>query len=285
MSAPSPTLAVHTGGIGDFLLCCPALSVVAQETRLELAGHLERLQLAVDGGIAEKAHSLESIAFDSLLHPDGPSPITRAFLQRFARVIVFMRDDDGLLRKNLQRAQAPETLITAGLPGAGWKQHAAQYYAEALGVSLPERFVLRVQPEQHPFDVIIHPGSGSPKKNWPMQHFRVVAAALEEAGYATGWLRGPAEEGLEYPAGAAVIPMQSLNTSARILAGASCFIGNDSGMTHLAASAGTRTIAVFGPTDARVWAPLGSHVRMVRGAPWPEACAVMDAMRTLGIRL
>ena len=43
-------------------------------------------------------------------------------------------------------------------------------------------------------------------------------------------------------------------------------IGNDSGMTHLAAAVGTPVIAVFGPTDPAVWGPRGKKVRILWGS-------------------
>jgi heptosyltransferase-3 len=42
------------------------------------------------------------------------------------------------------------------------------------------------------------------------------------------------------------------------------YIGNDSGITHLAAAAGTPVLAIFGPTDPEIWAPRGPHVRVVK---------------------
>jgi ADP-heptose:LPS heptosyltransferase len=47
------------------------------------------------------------------------------------------------------------------------------------------------------------------------------------------------------------------------LAGASLYVGNDSGITHLAAAAGAPVVALFGPTDPAVWAPRGPRVRVV----------------------
>ncbi len=46
------------------------------------------------------------------------------------------------------------------------------------------------------------------------------------------------------------------------LARASLYIGNDSGITHLAAAVGTPVLAMFGPTDPAVWAPRGPNVRV-----------------------
>ena len=49
------------------------------------------------------------------------------------------------------------------------------------------------------------------------------------------------------------------------LAGARVFIGNDSGIAHLTAAVDTPVVALFGPTDPRVWAPRGRDVRVVQG--------------------
>ncbi len=47
------------------------------------------------------------------------------------------------------------------------------------------------------------------------------------------------------------------------MSAASHYIGNDSGITHLAAALGTPTLALFGPTDPAQWAPRGPHVRIL----------------------
>jgi ADP-heptose:LPS heptosyltransferase len=49
------------------------------------------------------------------------------------------------------------------------------------------------------------------------------------------------------------------------LRSARVYIGNDSGITHLAAAAGAPVVAIFGPTDPAVWAPRGDRVRLVAG--------------------
>jgi ADP-heptose:LPS heptosyltransferase len=65
----------------------------------------------------------------------------------------------------------------------------------------------------------------------------------------------------------------SVTMLAEILAQAQGFIGHDSGVTHLAALLGVPTVAMFGPTDERRWAPRGAHVTVVRGG----SCTCMDS--------
>jgi ADP-heptose:LPS heptosyltransferase len=51
-----------------------------------------------------------------------------------------------------------------------------------------------------------------------------------------------------------------------LLAQSGSFVGNDSGVTHLAAASGARTLALFGPTDPAQWAPVGPAVKALRAA-------------------
>ena len=48
---------------------------------------------------------------------------------------------------------------------------------------------------------------------------------------------------------------------AQWLGNAALYIGNDSGPSHLAAAAGAHVVAIFGPSDERVWAPAGARAR------------------------
>ena len=66
----------------------------------------------------------------------------------------------------------------------------------------------------------------------------------------------------------------------RWMAGARLYVGNDSGITHLAAAVGAPVIALFGPTDPGIWGPRGSSVRIVRARSMEEisTAAVRDAI-------
>lgn len=120
---------------------------------------------------------------------------------------------------------------------------------------------------------VIHPFSGSPKKNWPLERFRAVAARLSQP---VRWCAGPEEE-LD-----GAVRFDDLYELACWLAQASLYMGNDSGITHLAAAAGTPVVALFGPTDPAIWAPRGPCVRVVR-APGGrmESLGVDDVLAAL----
>ena len=125
--------------------------------------------------------------------------------------------------------------------------------AEAATSGLPPAFLA------------VHPGSGSPAKNWPFDRF-VEAARRLSPGRPWLLVLGPAEDDRVPPPGALVgrgLPLRRLGA---VLARAGLFLGNDSGVAHLAAACGTRTLALFGPTDPAQWSPVGRAVCTLRAA-------------------
>ncbi len=115
--------------------------------------------------------------------------------------------------------------------------------------------------------VVIQPGSGGLHKCWHLDNFLAVARELGSKGIEVIFLLGPAE--LERFSRARI---KSINSVARcltdlsltqvlgLLSCADGYLGNDSGITHLAAGLGVRTLAVFGPTNPAVYGPIGSTV-------------------------
>ena len=65
------------------------------------------------------------------------------------------------------------------------------------------------------------------------------------------------------PPNAGAVRIDDLYELARWLAGASVYIGNDCGISHLAAAVGTPVVVLFGPTDPAVWAPRGPSVTVL----------------------
>lgn len=137
----------------------------------------------------------------------------------------------------------------------------------------------------------LHPGSGSARKNWPAERFAELAERLA-AGRKVLVVEGPADEAAAAPLrrleGAVVARCLPLGTLGALLARAFLYVGNDSGVSHLAAAGGAPTLALFGPTEAAVWSPVGALVRVIE-APEGEldrldaatvAAAAHDALRS-----
>jgi heptosyltransferase-3 len=115
--------------------------------------------------------------------------------------------------------------------------------------------------------VVLCPGSGRPDKCWHLANFLAVAEKLKSKHAQPLFLLGPAEiERFPRPSltdistTAPSLTDLSLTEVLQVLSCADAFVGNDSGITHLAAALGLHTIALFGPTDPQVWRPLGPAV-------------------------
>jgi glycosyl transferase family 9 (putative heptosyltransferase) len=116
--------------------------------------------------------------------------------------------------------------------------------------------------------LVIAPGSGAREKNWPEDFFLAVVKWWREVvNGVVVLLAGPVEEergGIErLRANCLVASGLTLSQAAALLARSDLYLGNDSGISHLAAAVGIRTIALFGPSNARQWAPRGKRVTIV----------------------
>lgn len=153
------------------------------------------------------------------------------------------------------REQVPSfTEFRPALPPADCPVHAVEFFG---GAGYPK---IRIEGEPQGF-IAIHPFSGSAKKNWPLEQFRQLSLP-----YPVRYCISP-EQTL-----AGAVQYDNLYDLARWLRGAVLYIGNDSGITHLAAACGVPTVAIFSEySNPRIWAPRGPHVEVV------EAGASVDA--------
>jgi hypothetical protein len=156
--------------------------------------------------------------------------------------------------------------------------HAGDFFSVSAGAPqglLPRLAVPRCERR---VAVVIHPFSGSATKNWPLESYRIMAERLP---LPVEWIAGPEEE---FPG---AIRFDSLLDLATWLTAADLYIGNDSGITHLAAAAGVPTLALFGPTNPAVWAPRGRQVEVLRHEPLnalPVERVLDCANRLLGLQ-
>lgn len=162
-----------------------------------------------------------------------------------------------------------------------WAEAARDLCDPFTGVMAP--LATRTQDARVVDATLVHPGSGSPRKNWPTDRFLELSRKLTARGERMVWVRGPAE--MAQPDGweGERLDRPSLSTLAATLAASRRFVGNDSGVSHLAAAVGTPTIALFGPTPASVWRPDGPRVRVVDSTDGTmngvSVEAVLDALK------
>jgi hypothetical protein len=142
-----------------------------------------------------------------------------------------------------------------------------------------------VMPTRKP--VVIQPGSGSSHKCWQLENFLSIAKKLECKGIEVIFLLGPAEAELPINRDAmAAIDLAGgqltnlpLAEVLAVLSNAAGYIGNDSGITHLAAALGVRTVAVYGPTDPALYAPVGPAVKVLKSRDADFTSAISEQLQ------
>jgi len=137
--------------------------------------------------------------------------------------------------------------------------------------------------------VAIIPGSNKElaHKRWPISHYRDLVRALMDHAIHPIVLGGPDEESLGaeitdgFPSDkiSDVVGKTDLGTAAAILSFCSLAVGNDCMLLHFAAAVGTRTIALFGPSDPEVYRPMGSNNIVIKT---PLSCAPCYNIDTRG---
>ena len=260
----SKILIVRACAIGDFVLNLPALRALSQlheNSPFVLVGYPSTLEVAREFLPVEATHSIESQPWSRLFHEPIPD-------LDFDSAVVWMKDPS--VADNLRLSGIPEVFRADPFPTHG---HAASHLLRTLNLSappLPDRW----RPESG--KIIIHPGSGSPKKTWP--YFEELTHRLGKQAISL-WERVPEERvritDMRHACDPHPALRADLSQGERFLSGLTlrevvghlrrcrAYIGNDSGITHLAAYLGCPTIALFGPTDPRTWGPFGRRSRII----------------------
>jgi heptosyltransferase-3 len=283
----------HQGALGDLLLAGPALEALSRHysgARFTALGHPERWSLLSRSLPLRKVWDSGEARWSPLVTEGALPAALVARLAGFQLALVFSPRPATLLQAQLRRAGIPAVHRLPSFPETGDEAVAGLQarYLEELGLEyIPAPFTLEVglPEEEEPPELpgpgpwlAVAPGSGQLLKNWPLAHYGEVSRELaREYGLQVVWLAGPAEEAmlpeLEASAqsqGQVLLANRPLLEVARVLSRCRLYLGNDSGLTHLAAAVGKPgVIALFGPTDPRVWAPLGPRVRILAAPGHP----------------
>ncbi len=247
-------LLIRPGAIGDCILSLPALERLAVDyTEIWLPSAMVPLIRFASAVCPLSSTGLDLVGIGDLEMPAR----LRARLASFDSIVSWYGANREEFRQALLEVGVPCEFHRA-LPPAEYGEHAADFFAEQVGAARGLVPRLDIQPGATRETVVIHPFSGSRRKNWPLEYFRQLATALR---YPVEWTAGPEEE----LAGATrFVDLADLGAW---IGGARLYIGNDSGMTHLAAAMGVRTLALFGPTAPETWAPRGENVTVLHSNP------------------
>lgn len=288
----------HDGALGDVLLSLPAIrSIRGPGDRLHFAGNAD-IGLFLKQTFVVDEVSSSSSALYAPLYAGRASNDTRSFLEGFTRAFIFSVHTESPLVHAI-RSVIADTIAINTIPQDGSIIPAAEFRLKQVGgapgedrhplIEIPQPYLelaygilSRSGYDGYRRVAVIHLGSGGRAKRWQLDAFFDLAERLTIYDKIfVIMLTGPAEDDafkdrvedftrkkmdtlhlstLELIAAAAMIGVCGL------------YIGNDSGMTHLAAAIGRPVLALFGPTDPAVWGPTGpSRIEIIHA---PELSAL-----------
>ncbi len=148
------------------------------------------------------------------------------------------------------------------LPALPEREHAVDFFLRQAGGPSGLKPRIRVSASEQRRSIVIHPFSGSATKNWPLDNYREMAAKLPRH---VEWID---------------THFDSLLDLASWMRGADVYIGNDSGISHLAAAIELPSLVLFGPSNPQIWRPRGQNVRILHHQPLQElpVAAVLQAV-------
>ncbi len=296
---PPEVFVYRPGAVGDALLAAPALAALRHRfpcARIVLASQPAVGPLLLANRLADTFISQDAPEL-LWLFGAGEAPAT------YEVGVLWASDPDGVMARALRRAGAHCVVSAPSRPAPGSGVHASDHLLRSLApLGVPSQAPplpplappatardaaetwLRERAASGQRLAALHPGSGSPGKNWPLERFMSVAERLASAGLRVLWVVGPADEpllGRLRPAAAQTRWLLAagldLATVAALLARCAIYLGNDSGISHLAARCGVPSVVLFGPSDPALWAPRSLLVEVLSDPGWarltPDAVA------------
>ncbi len=279
---PPRVCVLFPGALGDFICFLPALHELTKSYSVDLLARSDFAAMAPHG---VRVLSLERFEVRQLFIGDGArDERVSQFFAAYAAIYSWFASQQPVFVDQLQTVSQGRAQIFPFRPDQ-LPVHQADYYLSCLNSRAQDDFeplvTLRADARlwcdafcqragfgREPL-LIVAPGSGAREKNWPEAHFlQVVHWWRDRLGGKAVVVVGPVEierRGYEELSSACVVASGlDLGQLAALLARGDLYIGNDSGVSHLAAVVGCCTVALFGPSDERQWAPRGQRVTILR---------------------
>ncbi|MBW2412580.1 MAG: glycosyltransferase family 9 protein [Deltaproteobacteria bacterium] len=272
-------LIIHQGALGDVVLTFPAISALRQKSDcIDILCQDQIGKLAAKLGLIDKGYPLEAAYFATLFSDQVDAKIIN-LIRSYEKILVFSFSAE--LENAINHMSTCPCLRIPPRPPPRDSIHVAEFLFKNLidgglltDADADEAMINR-QPKQSrrggrstdASKIIIHPGSGSIRKHWPLTRFLDLAEVLEEKGWQPQFVCGPAEPDLEAEIknhNRQVYRFNELTDLVDWLKTAGGYIGNDSGISHLAPFLGLPSVVIFGPADPKRWKPVGPRVQIVR---------------------
>jgi hypothetical protein len=231
--------------------------------------------------LVDRAVAIEALGLEALFTPDGPAPPALAAVRGCvcwfgARDPLFVRRlraavPTAVVAPSVGAGRVWEHLLATAAPGADARDPALTAPVAVPRDLLAEgRAALRaagwdgVQPL-----VLVHPSAGGPSKRWPAEGFAHLVASLEARALQPVLHEGPVDAAPVAAVrrhrrtdGVLALVDPPLRALAGALAVSSGFLGNDSGVSHLAAAVGVPSVVLFTRPNL-AWCPWAAVAHVV----------------------
>ncbi|MCU0770790.1 MAG: glycosyltransferase family 9 protein [Verrucomicrobia bacterium] len=282
MSTPKGRILVIRGGaIGDFILTLPSLAALRRQfpdAHLEVLGYPHIAQLALAGGCVDAAHPIEARGLAGFFARHGPLDAAVAgYFAGFNLIVSYLFDPDDIFKTNLASCTRAHFIQGPHRPDESSLTHATAVYLKpleqlAIFDADPVPRLTFLPMESQPGTVVLHPGSGSDRKNWPEARWADLLSRLLEQTQHPLLLVGGEAEGDRLNRLVAALPESRFRLAsslplvelARRMCGCAVFVGHDSGITHLAAALGLPCLALWPDTNEVIWRPRGERVVVLK---------------------
>jgi ADP-heptose:LPS heptosyltransferase len=267
-------LLIRFGGLGDLLVALPSIRLIRgkwADARLTLACREQYGALLKETGVVDEIVPEDSRLLTPLFSEAAESRLSD-YLGSFDLIMGWTHGHHGGFPRSIHadpRESGPLSRFffrkTAEAIGASASLSIDEWSRLPTG-RLPRAEILNWMPREgrEKRAAVVHPGSGSENKRWPLENFLKVIGRLGERGVAGALVTGEAEEKMEPVLEKTALPPDwvwarrpGLSVLASLLSESILYLGNDSGVSHLAAACGAEVIALFRRDLVTAWEPLG----------------------------
>ena len=265
-------LIIHQGALGDFVATFPAIIRLKRHFhQVDVLCQSKLGKLACLLNIAEKHFPLESAAFASL-YTDAVNPAVQNILTVYHAIVLFSYSEQ--LELTIRKISGRKVRRIRPRAEVSQPVHITEHILSNLVkyklLEKSDSDISHTDKRDRLYDpgkIWLHPGSGSRRKNWGISNFMEIERMLRSEDMKPEFILGPGEHFLKEileKNHSRVHIISDLTEIVSFFKKAGGFIGNDSGLSHLAAFMGVPTVAIFGPSDPTRWQPVGQSVKIVR---------------------
>ena len=293
------------------ILSLPCISRIRQSASyIHLAGRSDVAAFLKETGMVDAVSSVDSAVYSSLYAESMEEKIGR-LLSAYDELYLFTLHYDSQFARNMRRISQNVTVIKT-IPPEGCNEHVAEYRLRQYGydreggkgktsLCVPEeamnwaKGLLKGLCYADGRDVLIavHPGSGGRKKCWPRKQYEALISLIAaDPRMICMIFSGPAEDEetvallsrlAQHNRKIMHLHHEPLVRVAALLTMSDYYLGNDSGISHLAGVLQRRGAVLFGPTNSRLWRPYGSTIDVLHfereGTDMPSAGQVYARMK------